>query len=225
MGLKQIIDEKSKSCGVLTSSQRNKQLLDDLDQNTRNSQRNSSATTGLNTLINKDSIRNQQRNHDATAQKEDAQLLPPKMPKKLRSQNRKIRNDLPCLTERYRHLITCQQCEHLTLAGYCKVKPLVKPIPHAMIDCVSFEQVQTARATITSTPYSQAELTALLSQRQTSLLHHVRQCQHCNIEAVRYCADGLPLMDACESVLMAFDTTEQQQRQLFLLSLHGKIPE
>jgi hypothetical protein len=37
--------------------------------------------------------------------------------------------------DRYAHLITCQQCEHLTLTGYCRVKPQVKPMPEAMHDC------------------------------------------------------------------------------------------
>jgi hypothetical protein len=40
MGLKQIVAEKTKSCVVAPPRQRNAQLLDDLEPNTRNSQRN-----------------------------------------------------------------------------------------------------------------------------------------------------------------------------------------
>jgi hypothetical protein len=76
MGLKQMIANKNKSCAVALPSTRNAQLLDDLDKNTRNQQRNTNATTNTEALIDKDSIRNLPRNHDATVQKTDAQLLP-----------------------------------------------------------------------------------------------------------------------------------------------------
>lgn len=56
--------------------------------------------------------------------------------------------------DRYAHLITCQQCEHLTSTGYCRVKPQYKPMPEAMRDCVSFETLQGERVVIENAPYS-----------------------------------------------------------------------
>lgn len=90
MGLKQMIANKNKSCAVALPSTRNAQLLDDLDKNTRNQQRNTNATTNTEALIDKYSIRNLPRNHDATVQKTDAQLLPLKTPQKLHTKNEEL---------------------------------------------------------------------------------------------------------------------------------------
>ena len=84
--------------GSASLSTRNAQLLDDLSKNVCNQSCNTNATHSIEPLINKDSIRNSQRNHDATVQKIDAQLLPLKMPEKLRYENSELRDDLPTLS-------------------------------------------------------------------------------------------------------------------------------
>lgn len=43
------------------------------------------------------------------------------------------------LQRKYAHLVTCQQCEHLTATGYCGVRPQYKPMIEAMRDCESFK--------------------------------------------------------------------------------------
>jgi hypothetical protein len=92
--------------------------------------------------------------------------------------------------DRYANMVKCQQCEHLTSTGYCRVKPQYKPMPEAMRDCVSFERVQGERVAIESAPYSTVELNDLLSRYEKKLFHHfVKGCDDCAFMDGRYCAE------------------------------------
>lgn len=116
--------------------------------------------------------------------------------------------------DRYAHLITCQQCEHLALSGYCKVKVSVKPSPDAMHVCRSFELVQEARAPIANNPYTQTELEALLSKTEKPLFYHLVACKACDVEASRYCLDGYAMGQAYDDLLLVFEDAANKRDAL-----------
>ena len=105
-------------------------------------------------------------------------------------------------SDRYAHLIACQQCEHLTLTGYCRVKPQYKPMPEAMRDCSSFEAVSGERVAITNAPYSVSELNDLLSRYEKKLFHHLVDCVACSFMDSRYCVDAFAIGSSYDAMLM-----------------------
>lgn len=114
---------------------------------------------------------------------------------------------------RYTHLITCQQCEHLPLTGHCRVKPQYKPLPEAMRDCASFETVKGERVAIANAPYSASELNALLSRYEKKLFYHLLDCKQCDFEAARYCAEVFTTGNSYDALLLVFDDAKDKERR------------
>ena len=125
--------------------------------------------------------------------------------------------------DRYTHLITCQQCEHLTSTGYCRVKPQYKPQPEAMRDCVSFETLQGERVVIENAPYSTVELNDLLSRYEKKLFNHLLECKQCDFEAARYCAEIFTTGSSYDALLLVFDDAASKREALLNTVIRARI--
>ncbi|MBL0229503.1 MAG: hypothetical protein IPP76_01395 [Moraxellaceae bacterium] len=219
MGLKQIVAEKTKSCVVAPPRQRNAQLLDDLDQNTRNSQRNTSATTSLKALANKDYTRNQQRNYDATVQKTDAQLLPLKTPQKLRSKNEELRDNLPTLS-------ACISGDNsVNSANSISNEATKTHYENIVVSEVSTNSENLAHPpmedgqhspTVEVTPLNFMERNALLVQSEKPLFYHALNCPYCHIEKAQYCLHGNKQGKAYNEALLLFEDAQARREDLAL---------
>jgi len=124
---------------------------------------------------------------------------------------------------RYTHLITCQQCEHLTPTGYCRVKPQYKPMPEAMRDCASFEAVSGERVAITNAPYSASELNDLLKPYEKKLFDHLLKCKQCDFEAARYCAEIFTTGSSYDAMLLVFDDAASKREALLNAVIRARI--
>ena len=127
------------------------------------------------------------------------------------------------LMDRYAHLITCQQCEHLTLTGYCRVKPQVKPIPEAMHDCVSFDARKTPRISIVNAPYTQMELKDLLGRDEKPLFQHLVDCRKCCLENSQYCEDVFTIGSNYEDSLLCFDDADRKRESLLNAVVKARV--
>ena len=125
--------------------------------------------------------------------------------------------------ERYAHLITCQQCEHLTATGYCRVKPQYKPLPEAMRDCASFETLQGERAAKTNATYSASELNDLLSRYEKKLFHHLVDCVACSFMDSRYCVDAFAIGSSYDAMLLVFDDAASKREALLNAVIKARI--
>ena len=125
--------------------------------------------------------------------------------------------------DRYANKIKCQQCEHLPSTGYCRVKPLIKPTPHAMRDCVSFETVKGERVAITNAPYSASELNDLLSRYEKKLFDHLLKCKQCDFEAARYCAEVFTTGSSYDALLLVFDDAASKREALLNAVIRARI--
>jgi len=125
--------------------------------------------------------------------------------------------------DNYAHLITCQQCEHLTLTGHCRVKPQYKPQPEAMRDCASFEAVSGERVAITNAPYSASELNDLLSRYEKKLFHHLVDCRDCSYMDSRYCVDAFAIGSSYDAMLLCFDDAASKREALLNTVIRARI--
>jgi hypothetical protein len=117
--------------------------------------------------------------------------------------------------DNYAHLITCQQCEHLTDDDHCRVKPQFKPMVEAMRDCGQFEQVSSKRPSeVRSVPYSTTELNDLLSRYEKKLFNHLLECKQCDFEAARYCAEFFTTGSSYDAILLVFDDANAKREAL-----------
>ena len=124
---------------------------------------------------------------------------------------------------RYTHLITCQQCEHFTLTGHCRVKPQYKPQPEAMRDCSSFEAVSGERVAITNAPYSASELNDLLNRYEKKLFHHLVDCVACSFMESRYCVDAFAIGSSYDAMLLVFDDAASKREALLNSVIRARI--
>ena len=132
-------------------------------------------------------------------------------------------NDHTPTANRYAQLITCQQCEHLTLTGYCRVKPQYKPQPEAMRDCSSFEAVSGERVAITNAPYSASELNDLLSRYEKKLFYHLVDCVACYFMESRYCVDAFAIGSSYDAILLVFDDAASKREALLNAVIKARI--
>lgn len=116
--------------------------------------------------------------------------------------------------DRYAHLITCQQCAHLTATGYCRVKPQYNPMPDAMRDCVSFERVSGKRAAISQAQTFTAS--ELLPRCEKALFNHLLNCSICHIKRREYCLQGKERGKNYDDVLLPFDDAQAKRESLVL---------
>ena len=125
--------------------------------------------------------------------------------------------------DRYANKVKCHKCEHLTLTGYCRVKPQYKPMPEAMRDCVSFEAVSGERVAITNAPYSASELNDLLSRYEKKLFNHLLECKQCDFEAARYCAEVFTTGSSYDALLLVFDDAASKREALLNAVIRARI--
>ena len=211
MGLKQLVAEKTKSCAVALPSKRNAQLLDDLSKNVCNQSCNTNATHSIEPLINKDSIRNSQRNHDATVQKIDAQLLPLKMPEKLRYENSELRDDLPTLSGigGGDNFVISANNTNAQAANDIFTKGEVKPVIPKTV-----RQVEPLQHTAThSQPYATDEL---LTRYEKPLFNHLLACPYCHVKKAQYCVSGYAMGSVYDALLLNRDDAQARRESLAL---------
>ena len=132
-------------------------------------------------------------------------------------------NDHTPTANRYAQLITCQQCEHLTLTGHCSVKPQYKPQPEAMRDCSSFEAVSGERVAITNAPYSASELNDLLSRYEKKLFYHLVDCVACYFMESRYCVDAFAIGSSYDAMLLVFEDATSKREALLNAVIRARI--
>jgi len=132
----------------------------------------------------------------------------------VRESNRESDNISTWSMDRYAQLITCQQCEHLTLTGYCRVKPQYKPQPEALRKCDSFELLKSERLSIVKvTPYTATEL---LSHYEKPLFNHLLTCPLCHVEAEQYCLYGAELGKAYDALLLNSEHAQERRTALVM---------
>ena len=108
-------------------------------------------------------------------------------------------------SDRYRHLVQCQQCEHLTFTGHCRMKTGYKPMPEAKRACSQHQPLQETRQPVAMQPYSPDELNALMRRQEDQLLNHLVQCPDCRASDRRWCADGFAVGSAYDALLLCFE--------------------
>lgn len=141
----------------------------------------------------------------------------------VRESNRESDNISTWSMDRYAHLVTCHQCEHLTATGYCRVKPQYKPLTEAMRECVSFETLQGERVVIENAPYSTVELNDLLSRYEKKLFNHLLECKQCDFEAARYCAEVFTTGSSYDALLLVFDDAASKREALLNTVIRARI--
>ena len=125
--------------------------------------------------------------------------------------------------DRYANKVKCHKCEHLTLTGYCRVKPQYKPMPEAMRDCVSFETLQGERVVIENAPYSTVELNDLLSRYEKKLFYHLVDCVACYFMESRYCVDAFAIGSSYDAILLVFDDAASKREALLNAVIKARI--
>jgi len=125
--------------------------------------------------------------------------------------------------DRYAHMVKCQQCEHLTDDGHCRVKPQYKPMPEAMRDCVSFDVSKTGRIAIANAPYSVSELNDLLNRYEKKLFHHLVDCVACSFMDSRYCVDAFAIGSSYDAMLLVFDDAASKREALLNAVIRARI--
>lgn len=134
-----------------------------------------------------------------------------------------VTTSLPNNQQRYAHLVTCQQCEHLTPTGHCGVKPQYKPMPEAMRDCVSFEAVLGQRVPIANVIYTASELNNLLSRYAKIIFNHLLECKLCHFEAARYCPEAFMTGSSYEALLLVFDDAASKKEALLNAVIKARL--
>ena len=142
----------------------------------------------------------------------------------VRESNRESDNISTWSMDRYTHLITCQQCEHLTDDDHCRVKPQFKPMVEAMRDCGQFEQVSSKRPSeVRSVPYSTTELNDLLSRYEQKLFYHLIDCVACSFMDSRYCVDAFAIGSSYDAMLLVFDDAASKREALLNSVIRARI--
>ena len=118
--------------------------------------------------------------------------------------------------ERYAHMIKCQQCEHLTTTGYCRVKPQIKPIPDALRTCDKFSLLKGERGLIQGQNYTASEINSLIERYEKPLFYHALDCSICNIEKARYCANGYAIGSVYDALLLVCEDAQARREDLAL---------
>ena len=129
----------------------------------------------------------------------------------------------PNYQQRYAHLITCQQCEHLSTTGHCSAKPQYKPQPEAMRDCASFDVSKNGRIAIANAPYSASELNDLLSRYEQKLFYHLIDCVACSFMDSRYCVDAFAIGSSYDAMLLVFDDAASKREALLNAVIRARI--
>jgi len=157
----------------------------------------------------------------------DAKLAPPN---RLLAEIKQHKSELLTLlaandhdSNRYAHLITCQQCEHFTATGHCNVHPNYKPMIEAMRDCASFETLQGERVAIENVPYSTTELNDLLSRYEKKLFYHLVECVACSFMDSRYCVDAFAIGSSYDAMLLVFDDAASKREALLNAVIKARI--
>jgi hypothetical protein len=118
--------------------------------------------------------------------------------------------------ERYAHMIKCQQCEHLTTTGYCRVKPQIKPIPDALRTCDKFSLLKGERGLIQGQNYTASEINSLIERYEKPLFYHALDCSICHIEKARYCANGYAIGSVYDALLLVCKDAQARREDLAL---------
>jgi hypothetical protein len=118
----------------------------------------------------------------------------------------------PDALDRYRHLVQCQNCAHLSANGRCKVKVDYKPIPDAKQDCSRHQLLQETRQPVADAPYTPDELHALMRRQEDQLLNHLVHCPDCRASDRRWCAHGFTIGSAYDALLMVFDDADDRHQ-------------
>ncbi|MCB1656767.1 MAG: hypothetical protein KDI39_00895 [Pseudomonadales bacterium] len=134
-----------------------------------------------------------------------------------------VERKIPFNLDNYRHLVTCNQCEHLSLTGSCS--RLGKRVnPQAMRECDSFVLLKRERSPLEEVkPYTQDELNRLLNQAAKPLYHHLIDCQQCSLEDARYCGDGFGLGNTFDCLLLCFDDAADKRYKLMNQVIKARV--
>ena len=123
----------------------------------------------------------------------------------------------------YNHLLTCNQCEHLSLTGSCS-RLGKRVIPEALRECTFFELRQKERLSVVkTTPYSQDELHRLFNQAARPLYHHLIDCEQCSLEDARYCVEGFGLGNTFDCLLLCFDDAADKRYELMNQVIKARV--
>ncbi|MBK6758827.1 MAG: hypothetical protein IPG70_15055 [Moraxellaceae bacterium] len=118
--------------------------------------------------------------------------------------------------ERYAHMVKCQQCEHLTTTGYCRVKPQIKPIPDALRTCDKFSLLKGERGLIQGQNYTASEINSLVERYEKPLFYHALDCSICHIQKARYCANGYAIGSVYDALLLVCEDAQARREDLAL---------
>ncbi len=125
--------------------------------------------------------------------------------------------------DNYRHLVTCNQCEHLALTGSCS--RLGKRVnPQALRECGSFQLLKKERPPLEEVkPYTQDELNRLLNQAAKPLYFHLIDCQQCSLEDTKYCVEGFGLGNTFDCLLLCFDDATNKRYELMNQVIKARV--
>lgn len=130
---------------------------------------------------------------------------------------------IPFNLNNYRHLVTCNQCEHLSLTGHCS-RLGKRVLPDALRECGSFKLLKSERTSLIEVkPYTQAELERLLNQAAKPLYFHLIDCEQCSLEDARYCGDGFALGNRFDDLLLCFDDAADKRYKLMNQVIKARV--
>ena len=132
--------------------------------------------------------------------------------------------EVPLNLDNYRHLITCNQCEHLSLTGSCS-RLGKRVIATALRECDSFTLLKTKQRPPLEEvkPYTQDKLNRLLNQAAKPLYHHLIDCQQCSLEDTRYCVEGFGLGNTFDCLLLCFDDAADKRYKLMNQVIKARV--
>ena len=141
----------------------------------------------------------------------------------VRESNRESDNISTWSMDRYAHLVTCNQCEYLSLTGSCS-RLGKRVIATALRECDSFTLLKKERPPLEEVkPYTQDELNRLLNQAARPLYHHLIDCEQCSLEDARYCVDGFVLGNSFDDLLLCFDDATNKRYELMNQVIKARV--
>lgn len=110
----------------------------------------------------------------------------------------------------YRHLVKCQQCQHLNQDGVCTSLNTI-PFIDALRVCDGFVGITLPRGHISMRATNIAER---LQDYARQMVWHLAYCPTCCVQEARYCPKNYPLGNAYEAMLLGIDDAASKREEL-----------
>lgn len=110
----------------------------------------------------------------------------------------------------YRHLVKCQQCQHLNQDAACTTLNIM-PLVDALRACDAYIAITLPREPISTRTI---KIEAHLQHYAQQMLWHLAYCPTCCVQEARYCPKNYHLGNAYEALLLGIDDAASKKEEL-----------